>query len=72
MTGERQLIDSFGIAVVVVSPQSAPELRNVTVMANIQSGASSRAKHGGACFSAVTRSIQDPFFVPGRHEVPGV
>ena len=38
----------------------------------LQSGASSQAKHGGAYFSAVTGSIQDPFFVPGRHEVPRV
>ena len=35
----------------------------------IQSGASSRAKHGGAYFSAVRGSIKDPIAVPGRDEV---
>ena len=38
----------------------------------LQSGASSRAKHGGAYFSAVSGSIKDPIAVPGWHEVPGV
>ena len=38
----------------------------------LQSGASSRAKHGGAYFSAVRGSVKDPIAVPGRHEVPGV
>ena len=38
----------------------------------VQSGASSQAKHGGAYFSAVRGSIEDPIAVPGRHEVPGV
>ena len=38
----------------------------------IQFGASSRAKHGGAYFSAVRGSIKDPIAVPGRHEVTGV
>ena len=32
----------------------------------IQSGASSRAKHGGAYFLAVIGSIKDPIAVPGR------
>ena len=36
---------------------------------NIQSGASSHAKHGGAYFSAVRGSIKDPIAVPGRDEV---
>ena len=36
---------------------------------NIQSGASSRAKIGGAYFSDVTGSIQDPIAVPGPCEV---
>ena len=35
----------------------------------IQSGASSRAKIGGAYFSDVTGSIQDPIAVPGPCEV---
>ena len=39
---------------------------------NVQSGASSQAKHGGAYFSAVSGSIKDPIAVPGWHEVPGV
>ena len=39
---------------------------------DIQSGASSQAKHGGAYFSAVSGSIKDPIAVPGWHEVPGV
>ena len=38
----------------------------------IQSGASSQAKHGGAYFSAVTGSTQDPIAVPGWHKVTGV
>ena len=36
---------------------------------NLQSGASSHAKHGGAYFSAVRGSIKDPIAVPGRDEV---
>ena len=39
------------------------------LLKNIQSGASSRAKIGGAFFSAVTGSIQDPIVVPGPCEV---
>ena len=35
----------------------------------LQSGASSRAKHGGAYFSAVRGSMKDPIAVPGRDEV---
>ena len=35
----------------------------------LQSGASSRAKHGGAYFSAVRGSMKDPIVVPGRDEV---
>ena len=35
----------------------------------LQSGASSHAKHGGAYFSAVRGSIKDPIAVPGRDEV---
>ena len=38
----------------------------------LQSSASSQAKHGGAYFSAVRGSIEDPIAVPGRHEVTGV
>ena len=34
----------------------------------IQSGASSLAKHGGAYFSAVYESIQDPIAAPGPYE----
>ena len=41
-------------------------------MHGVQSGASSQAKHGGAYFSAVRGSIEDPIAVPGRHEVTGV
>ena len=36
---------------------------------HIQSGASSRAKHGGAYFSPVRGSIKDPIAVPGQNEV---
>ena len=43
-----------------------------TSLLNVQSGASSQAKHGGAYFSAVSGSIKDPTAVPGWHEVPGV
>ena len=35
----------------------------------LQSGASSRAKHGGAYFSAIRGSIKDPIAVPGWDEV---
>ena len=35
----------------------------------VQSGASSRAKHGGAYFSAVRGSIKDLIAVPGWDEV---
>ena len=38
----------------------------------VQSSASSRAKHGGAYFSAVRGSMKDPIAVPGGHEVTGV
>ena len=34
----------------------------------LQSGASSRAKHGGAYFSAVYGSLQDPIAAPGPYE----
>ena len=34
----------------------------------IQSGASSLAKHGGAYFSAVYGSVQDPIAAPGPYE----
>ena len=39
------------------------------ILKNIQSGASSRAKIGGAYFSDITVSIQDPIAVPGPYEV---
>ena len=35
----------------------------------LQSNASSHAKHGGAFFSVVRGSIKDPIAVPGRDEV---
>ena len=34
----------------------------------VQSGASSQAKHGGAYFSAVYGSIEDPLAAPGPYE----
>ena len=34
----------------------------------LQSGASSHAKHGGAYFSAVYGSIEDPLAAPGPYE----
>ena len=34
----------------------------------IQSGRSSLAKHGGAYFSAIYGSIEDPIAVPGPYE----
>ena len=40
-----------------------------TFLVQIQSGASNRAKIGGAYFSDVTGSIQDPIAVPGPCEV---
>ena len=39
-----------------------------TFFNKIQSGASSRAKHGGAYFSAVYGSIDDPMAAPGPYE----
>ena len=41
----------------------------VNIPKYIQSGASNRAKIGGAYFSDVTGSIQDPIAVPGPREV---
>ena len=37
-------------------------------ISNLQSGASSLAKHGGAYFSAVYGSIQVPIAAPGPYE----
>ena len=37
-------------------------------MGEVRSGASSLAKHGGAYFSAVCGSIQDPIAAPGPYE----
>ena len=37
-----------------------------TESAQIQSGASSQAKHGGVCFSAVRGSIEDPMLFQDR------
>ena len=37
-------------------------------MFRLQSGASSLAKHGGAYFSAVCGSVQDPIAAPGLYE----
>ena len=42
---------------------------NSMMMEEVQSGASSQAKIGGAYFSGVTGSIQDPIAVPGPCEV---
>ena len=39
------------------------------IFVQIQSGASSRSKIGGAYFSDVTGSIQDPIAVPGPSDV---
>ena len=41
----------------------------IVITTPLQSGASSRAKIGGAYFSDVTGSIQDPIAVPGPCEV---
>ena len=40
----------------------------LTLCAYLQSGASSQAKHGGAYFSAVYESIEDPMAAPGPYE----
>ena len=42
---------------------------NFHKMFGIQSGASSLAKHGGAYFSAVYGSIQDPIAAPGLFDI---
>ena len=44
------------------------DIRIIEKRNEIQSGASSLAKQGGAYFSAVFRSIQDPIAAPGPHE----
>ena len=36
----------------------------------VQSGASSLAKRGGAYFSVVYGSIEDPLVVPGLYDIP--
>ena len=54
----------------VLKARAAGNLEDIGI--ELQSGASSRAKHGGAYFSAVIGSIKDPIAVPGWHEVPGV
>ena len=41
------------------------------VQVQVQSGASSPAKHGDAYFSAVYGSIQDPIAAPGPYETQG-
>ena len=45
---------------VVCFPHLSPAENNQRFVLIIQSGASSRAKHGGAYFSAVYGSIEDP------------
>ena len=45
------------------------ELTEKDLPTYLQSGASSRSKIGGAYFSDVTGSIQDPIAVPGPCEV---
>ena len=40
----------------------------VCIVHFLQSGASSQAKHGGAYFSAVYGSIEDPLAAPGPYE----
>ena len=52
--------------------QQEGELFTCVGFGQVQSGASSRAKHGGAYFSAIRGSIKDPIAAPGRHEVTGV
>ena len=44
-------------------------IKNPTTFYDIQCGASSRAKHGGAYLSAVKGSLKDLIAVPGRDEV---
>ena len=41
---------------------------NECLCKNVQSDASSPAKHGGAYFSAVYGSTQDPIAAPGPYE----
>ena len=41
---------------------------NLSYFQLLQSGASSQAKHGGAYFSAVYGSIEDPLAAPGQYE----
>ena len=52
------------VVIVLLLSLELPTIKDV-----LQSGASSRAKHGGAYFSAVRGSMKHPIAVPGRDEV---
>ena len=60
--------------VAAASLQSSSPLQHIAVnyiykYTYIQSGASSLAKHGGAYFSAVYGSLQDPIAAPGLFDI---
>ena len=63
MSSGEKYISLFRIQIMKYLSQYIP------LIAELQSGASSRAKIGGAYFSDVTGSIQDPIAVPGPCEV---
>ena len=48
-------------------PQFAKYIRETHTSKRLQSGLSSRAKHGGTVFSAVSGSIKDLATVPGSN-----
>ena len=48
--------------------QKQENISKLSFPLQLQSGASSLAKHGGAYFSAVCGSIQDPIAAPGPYE----
>ena len=64
---EKSLTDFVVPFAKCISLQNGPIL--LFFLQNVQSGASNRAKIGGAYFSDVTGSIQDPIAVPGPSDV---
>ena len=56
-----------GLGLVKIRKDTINRIR--TNIVHVQSGASSPAKHGGAYFSAVYGSIQDPIAAPGLFDI---
>ena len=62
---EVLLVDKEDEGEVACHPRDVDQGQGEDNPGNLQSGASSQAKTGGAYFSDVTGSIQDPIAVPG-------